>query len=719
MQILKLVFLSIVLTFSVVIEAQVKCATIAEIKKQSAGTQIEYTGAAQTTFYNSTYSGLFMEDETGGILLKGYNQSSKNNDKVKDNMSVTGLIGTWELGDSGKPSGLKIDSKNKNLPTVSENNFVPTSVEMVDFISNPTAYEGRAIVIKNAITTKKDGKNYLGEVPFYTSNVSAIAPAAGEFAGCYVGLEYNRFLLCSAEQTKATEFFAFSDMAAYYKGKQIEILDAKVQGSVLVNYVQKINDNQTALFTQYVSTNGMINGLIVFVEGNSNIKAGDEIGGICGKYTDVYKNVSKEFDFKGAYFYQSSSSALNVISENNKLVEKANVNISSLISHKSAALDFHSQIIVSRSAGKLYLSDGKYYYKVSYEQSTSGDDTTGFEQVEDSICVVALNGLDLSKYVGDGVLLRAIYDAGVINQQPTLIVRNENDFLKTYYSFNNIGEMLAAGQLSSSSIVYELKGEAVVNMKLSQQKGALNWAFIEDETGVLGINCSDQKFSASRKDKIKGIKGRFEMSGKNLPNITLSSDAKIEVLSSKNELNIIRASLKEVIKDTMKYAGHIVEIYNVKGDSVQYEDHDGTKYWSYFIEEDGYKMNYTFPKNAEEAKNRVDYQTGTAIVGLNTIEAFVNYNCLDGGYVIYEISRTPQESVIVDTEYIRECDVNIYSSNGVLYVEAERGQKISVYTINGLCVYSGISVSDCLKINNLRGIVIVNIDGIPFKAYVK
>ena len=209
------------------------------------------------------------------------------------------------------------------------------------------------------------------------------------------------------------------------------------------------------------------------------------------------------------------------------------------------------------------------------------------------------------------------------------------------------------------------------------------------------------------------------MSGKNLPNITLSSDAKIEVLSSKNELNIIRASLKEVIKDTMKYAGHIVEIYNVKGDSVQYEDHDGTKYWSYFIEEDGYKMNYTFPKNAEEAKNRVDYQTGTAIVGLNTIEAFVNYNCLDGGYVIYEISRTPQENVIVDTEYIRECDVNIYSSNGVLYIEAERGQKISVYTINGLCVYSGVSASDCLKINNLRGIVIVNIDGIPFKAYVK
>ena len=702
-----------------VLNAQTQCSTIAEIKKQPAGTEIEYIGTAQTTFYNGTYNGLFMEDETGGILLKGYNQSSKNNDKVKDNMSVTGVIGTWEVGSSGTPSGLKIASKNKTAPIVSESNFIPTSVKMADFIVNPTDYEGKAILITDAITTKKDNKNYLGEIFFYTSNVSTVAPAAGQFAGCYLGLEYNRFLLCSAELTRATEFFAFSDMATYYKGKSVEILDAKVQGSVLVNHVQKINDNQTALFAQYKSTNGTTNGLIIFVEGSNSINVGDEISGICGKYTDVYKNVVKEFDFKGAYFYQSPTSMLNVISQNNKLAEKANVNISSLVSHKASALDYHSQIIVSRYTGELYSLDGKYFYKVTYEQSSAGDDTTGFEQKSDSICVVGCDGLDLSEYIGDEVLLRAVYDANVVNQQPTLIVRDKNDFLKTHYSFDNIGEMLVAGQMSSSSITYELKGEAIVNMKLSQQKGALNWAFIEDETGVLGVNCSDKKFSASRKDKVKGIKGTFEMSGKNLPNITLSSDAEVEVISSKNDLNILRASLKEVIKDTMKYAGHIVEIYNVKGDSVLYENHDGTTFWSYFIEEDGYKMNYSFPKTAEEQKNIPDYQTRTVITGLNTIEAFVNYNCLDGVYVIYEISRTPQENTIVDTEYVTENDVNIYSSDGTLYIETVKGQNISVYTISGLCIYSGVNSTNILTINNLKGIVIINIDGIPYKAYIK
>lgn len=712
----KLILLSIFVLFSLVVKAQVECATIAEIKKQEAGTKIKYTGNAQTTFYNGTYGGLFMEDATGGILLKSaYNQQNKASDKVKDNMSVTNIIGTWDLGTSGTSSGLKVTDKNAAI--VSDSKFTPTNVTMDEFLANFASYEGKAILIKDAQTTQKGGKNYLGDI-FFTNNVSSIAPAAGDFAGCYVGLEYNRFLLCSAELTKATEFFTFSDMAAYYKGKQMEILDAKVRGSVFVNCIQKIDNNKTVLFTQYKSVSGIMNGLVVFVDGDVSCQVGDEIDGLYGKYTAESKNMVKADDFKGGYFEQSASYNVNIVSTNNRLDEKADVNISSLISHKASALTYHSQIVTSKFVGKLYLFNGKYYYKVAYEQSMGGD-TDGFEIVSDSIVVTSLNNLDLSKYVGDNVLLRGVYDAAVVNEQPTIIVRNASDFLKTYYSFNSIGEMLATGQLASSSIIYELKGEAVVNMKLSQQKGALNWAFIEDETGVLGVNCSDQKFSAKIKDKVKGIKGTFEMSGKNLPNITLSSNAQVEVISSKNELNILRASLKEVIRDTMKYAGHIVEIYNVKGDSIQYEDHDGTKYWSYFIEEDGYKMNYTFPKNAEEAKNRVDYQTATAIVGLNTIEAFINYNCLDGGYVIYEISRTPQDNVIVDTEYNKEYDINVYSSNGVLYIETEQGQKISVYTINGLCVYSGVNASDCLAISNLKGLVIVNINGIPFKAYIK
>lgn len=710
----KLILLSIFVLSSVVVKAQVECATIADIKKQEAGTKIKYTGTAQTTFYNGDYNGLFMEDATGGILLKGYTQNSKSSDKVKDRMSVTNIIGTWELGSTGKPSGLKVTDK--KAAVVSEHQFTPTNVAMDEFVANYADYECRAIVITNAKTTQKDGKNYLGDIFFHTNNVSSIAPAAGDFAGCYIGLEYNRFLLCSTELTKPTEFFTFSDMAAYYKGKDI-VLDAKVQGSLFVNYIYKVDANKTALFAQYRSVSGVMNGLIIFVEGDVTAKVGDEIDGLYGKYTGEYKDNGNVNNFKGGYFEQSASVNINVVSSNNRLEEKADVNISSLISHKASALNYHSQIVTSKYVGKFYLANGKYYYKVEYEQSKGGD-TDGFEFVSDSIVVVSLNGLDLSEYVGDDVLLRGVYDAAVINEQPTIIVRSSNDFLKSYYAFNNIGEMLEMGELSSSSIVYELKGEVVVNFKRSQQQGTLNWAFVEDETGVLAVNCSDKKFEQKKGDKIKGIKGFFEMSGNNIPNITLSSDVVIEKISSGNELNILSASLKEVIKDTMKYAGHIVEIYNVKGDSIQFENHDGSVFWSYFIEEGGYKMSYSFPKTAEESKQGSNYQAREVIKGLNTVEAFVNYNCLDGGYVIYEISREQQDNLIVGAEDINELKELVYSSNGVLYVESLVEQDIEVYTIDGLLYYSA-KKSLGFALGGLDGIVIIRVGNRVYKSFVK
>ena len=691
----------------------VECSTIAEIKQQEKGTEIKYIGTAQTTFYNDLYNGLFMEDATGGILLKGYSKNSKSSDKVKDNMSVTGLIGTVDFGDSGKPWGLKITDK--KAATVSDSPFSPTRITMSDFLDNLSLYEGKAVVVTDAKTTQIDNKYYLGDVYFYTTPVSTKAPAAGEFAGCYVGKEYNRFIFCSAEHSKAIEFFSFSDMSAYYKGKSIDIVDAKVQGSVYVTYVDKVKN---IVFAQYKSITGVTNGLSIFVEGENSFKAGDEISGFYGKYTDAYKNITDQFNFKGAYFNQNSTTKLNIVSRDNVLDENADVNITSLLSHKMSALLYHAQIIYSKYAGKLYLaSDGKYYYKITYQQSLGGDDD-GFEFKTDSIVVVPADGFDLTKYLGDNVLLRGVYDAKVIYEQPTLIIRGASDFVQDHYEFANIAEMIAFGQMPSSLVEYELKGEVVVNFKRSQNKGAINWAFVEDETGVLAINCMNTKFLYSSGDKIKGIKGIFACDKKHLPNITLSTDATIELVSEDNELNFMRASLNEVIRDTMKYAGHLVEVYNVRGDSIQYENHDGSSFWSYFVEENGYQMNYSFPKTKEEAQNGSDYQAAKAFVGLNTIEAFVNYNCLDGGYVIYEISRSQQDSLILDVVDVEDMNVNIYSLNGLLYVEPTLEQDIEIYTIDGLLYYSKKNTLGVV-VECPNGIVIVKVGNRIYKSFVK
>ena len=129
-------------------------------------------------------------------------------------------------------------------------------------------------------------------------------------------------------------------------------------------------------------------------------------------------------------------------------------------------------------------------------------------------------------------------------------------------------------------------------------------------------------------------------------------------------------------------------------------------------------MPYSFPKTAEEQKQGSNYQAREVIKGLNTIEAFVNYNCLDGGYVIYEIKRTPQDSLIVETENIKEFNANVYSFNGELHIES-LGQYISVYTIDGLCVYSNRNTSNSVVIRGLKDIVFVKVDNEIYKIFVK
>ena len=113
------------------LNAQVECATIAQIKQQPDKTKIIYTGTATTTYYNGTYNGLFIQDETGGILLKGYTQNGKSTDWVTDSMQVTNITATWTIGSSGSAPGISVATADKKLPTCTPNiAFQPQRITM-------------------------------------------------------------------------------------------------------------------------------------------------------------------------------------------------------------------------------------------------------------------------------------------------------------------------------------------------------------------------------------------------------------------------------------------------------------------------------------------------------------------------------------------------------------------------------------------------------------
>ena len=467
-----------------------------------------------------------MEDETGGILLKSYLHSARTEDPyggsgkgwIQDGMMVTDVLGTWGKGSAASISGITIatadlESASGELTAEGERyEIVPTRVTMAELAENLTLYDGKAIVVTDANITQEGNKYYMNGIPYYSSKVSVKTPAMGEFAGIYVGGDYNRFFLMSAELSKPTGFFSFSDMSAYYKSVSVEAIDAAVKDPVLVNYVTKLDNNKTVIFAQYKGLTGLVNeGITIFLDGETNVQSGDSIDGIYGKYTDAYKSKIDEKDFKGAYFTQSADKTFNIRSSNNSEVVSTGVNISDLLTNK-VCMNYASQIISSRYNGKLYSVDDKYMFKIQYEISNPSEDSDGLITISDSIRVIGAEGLDLNKYVGNNILLSGIYDARVIyTEEPTIIIRNEKDILVTYHSFKNIAELHAAGKPLSTEVIYNLENEVIVNYKRTQVNSGVSqtWAFIEDETGVVALDLGSSNIDAVAGDKIKGLKGVY------------------------------------------------------------------------------------------------------------------------------------------------------------------------------------------------------------------
>ena len=293
-------------------------------------------------------------------------------------------------------------------------------------------------------------------------------------------------------------------------------------------------------------------------------------------------------------------------------------------------------------------------------------------QKSDSIIVVGANEFDLSKHLGNNIILSGVYDAAVINAQPTIIVRDADDILVTYYEFNTIRELIEAGEPLSSGVIYALKGEVTLNYKRTQVNSGVSntWAFIEDETAALALSLGAGDIDAIVGDKIKGLKGvfddgvRYGSRVEHAPYYLLSEGVVPEIVSSNNELNVVKASLTDIITDTLKYCSRIVEVANIGGTYETISDLTG--------ERDDYYL-YDMANPDAEMHYQPAIHTGEPIIGENlTLKGLCNFNCLDGYYVIYRISVS-DGNVAVENNNIA---ANIYTLNGTLCIETEPGQNL-------------------------------------------
>lgn len=204
----------------------------------------------------------------------------------------------------------------------------------------------------------------------------------------------------------------------------------------------------------------------------------------------------------------------------------------------------------------------------------------------------------------------------------------------------------------------------------------------------------------------------------------------------------VEANIDDVLANRINYAGKLLTL---NAEAKYYAESNpymgGMSAYMYWdaeeafeverYEEEGATVVYVSPKYTEDNNNfagklfnvngeELPEAAFDANVTIDVVKARFDWNSIAQGQTLvvkeYEV-KVPGGPVDVENG---ELVVNIYSNNGSVYVEAEAGAMIEVYTVNGLRVYAGVSNTNTTIINGLNtNIAIIRVNGETYKVFVK
>ena len=204
----------------------------------------------------------------------------------------------------------------------------------------------------------------------------------------------------------------------------------------------------------------------------------------------------------------------------------------------------------------------------------------------------------------------------------------------------------------------------------------------------------------------------------------------------------VEANIDDVLANRIDYAGKLLTLNAEAKYYAESNPYMGTMsaymYWDAEeafeverYEEEGATVVYVSPKYTEDNSNfagklfnvngeELPEAAFDANVTIDVVKARFDWNSIAQGQTLvvkeYEV-KVPGGPVDVENG---ELVVNIYSNNGSVYVEAEAGAMIEVYTVNGLRVYAGVSNTNTTIINGLNtNIAIIRVNGETYKVFVK
>lgn len=548
--------------------AQKECKTIAELRQQKNGTEVLYTGTATTTFYGP--GGILIQDETGYIYVRNGLLSEWGSSKVKTNMKISEIYGTFKTATSEEMTQIDIEfNEDVQAIVIKEQNvsFNITDIALNDFLTNPMSYECQPIRLTDVEVTDVEGSKFIGSGENKVRLVSDYTlPARGTFEGYYGNNFSQGFIIPSEENIIPTAFKTINDLKMVYE-VEAPTTELGLTDATIVNYVKNNNDGSADLYVQQSDFFASY-GIILHVENfKNNINEGDSIKGIKGIFTPFTADDNNNVNGSKITIPSKNVELLTVINKNNKLKTTNIDDIEYIIGWGTK--NYEATLSITPK-GKIEKKDNQYYL-------TSGSAS------------IALHGIDMSKFEGENVAICGIIDAGNINSgKTTIILRSEEDVIATNYSFNSIAEMKAAGEPLATGTTYSLKNNVLVTHVHSwkTEYSTIYGMFIQDATAGLYVETTTNP-NVVAGDSVKGISGSYH------GYITLKDGSKPTVVSSDNlsKIKPEEVTMATLAANPEKYASCVVKLIGVGHDS-RTENHYGENITINYLYQGEFTMDY-------------------------------------------------------------------------------------------------------------------------------
>ena len=207
---------------------------------------------------------------------------------------------------------------------------------------------------------------------------------------------------------------------------------------------------------------------------------------------------------------------------------------------------------------------------------------------------------------------------------------------------------------------------------------------------------------------------------------------------------IVFANIDDVLANRIKYAGLLLKVdtaANYYAETMMDHMTGGEKTTAYFYwdaetafdvesyEEEGTTYVFVSPKYTEDYYNYAGQVFNVlgenlpaaafdaeATMSISKVRFDWNSVAMGQSFILKEGWKVADPTVDVDNNFAL---VNVYSNNGAVYVEAEAGAMIEVYTVNGIRVFAGVSNTNTTVINGLNNIAIIRVNGVVYKTIVK